>query len=95
MPKKRRSGGRTSSKSGRDGSVQCSKCGRLVPRGKAKRVTSYVRFIEGSIAKELRDSGTILPQRQISSWYCISCAIHTHKVHIRSSEDRHKRGKIR
>jgi len=95
MPKKRRSGGKTGSKGGRDGSVQCAKCGRLVPRGKAKRVTKFVSLVDGTIGKELRDSGAIVPRRQQSSWYCISCAIHTHKVHIRSSSDRHKRDKIR
>nr|WP_147664674.1 30S ribosomal protein S26e [Candidatus Prometheoarchaeum syntrophicum]QEE17789.1 30S ribosomal protein S26e [Candidatus Prometheoarchaeum syntrophicum] len=95
MPKKRRSGGRTGSKGGRDGSVHCAKCGRLVPRGKAKRVTKFVSLVDGTIAKELRDSGAIVPRRQESSWYCISCAIHNHKIHIRASGDRNKREKIR
>jgi len=93
MPKKRKSGGRTGSKSGRDGTVHCAKCGRLTPRGKAKRVTKYVSLVDGTIGKELRDAGAIVPRRQV--WYCISCAIHTHKVHIRSSDDRRKRDKIR
>jgi len=95
MPKKRKNAGRTGSKGGRDGSVHCVKCVILTPRGKAKRVTNYFSLVVGTIAKELRDSGAIVPRRQVSSWYCISCAIHTHKVHIRSSSDRHKRDKIR
>ena len=95
MPKKRKSGGRTGSKSGRDGTVHCVKCGRLTPRGKAKRVTKYVSLVDGTIGKELRDAGAIVPRRQVSQWYCISCAIHMHKVHIRSSDDRRKRDKIR
>ena len=95
MPKKRKSGGRTGSSGGRDGTVSCAKCGRLVPRGKAKRVTKFVSLVDGTIGKELRDSGAIVPRRQESSWYCISCAIHTHKVHIRASGDRNKRDKIR
>lgn len=95
MPKKRRSGGRTGSKSGRDGAVQCTKCGRMVPRGKAKRVTRYVSLVDGTIGKELRDAGAIVPRRQVSSWFCISCSIHMHKIHIRSADDRRKRDKIR
>ncbi|MHA1745973.1 MAG: 30S ribosomal protein S26e [Promethearchaeota archaeon] len=95
MPKKRRSGGRTGSKSGRDGSVHCAKCGRIVPRGKAKRVTRYVNLVDSTIGKELRDAGAIVPSRQVSDWYCVSCAIHTHKVHIRAGKDRRNRDKIR
>ena len=94
MPKKRRSGGRTGSKKGRDGSVQCSKCARMVPRGKAKRVTRHVNLVEARIAKELRESGTIIPFKTESSWFCISCAIHTHKTNIRSNSDRKKRDRL-
>ena len=95
MPKKRKSGGRTGSSSGRDGQVQCNKCGRMVPRGKAKRVSSYVNLMDATIRKELQDAGAIMPTRRVTHWYCISCAIHTHKIHIRSGESRHNRDKIR
>ncbi|MHA1672355.1 MAG: 30S ribosomal protein S26e [Promethearchaeota archaeon] len=95
MTKKRRSGGRTGSKSGRDGGVQCARCGRLVPRGKAKRVSKFISLTDATIGKELRDAGAIIPRRQVSSWYCVSCAIHSHKVHIRAGKDRRNRDKIR
>jgi small subunit ribosomal protein S26e len=95
MVKKRRSSGRTGSKSGRDKAVHCSKCGRLTPRGKAKRVTKWVSLVDGTIGKELRDAGAIVPRQQSSSWYCVSCAIHTHKIHIRPGADRKKHEKIR
>ncbi|WP_457559265.1 30S ribosomal protein S26e [Candidatus Harpocratesius sp.] len=95
MTKKRRSGGRTGSQSGRDQPVQCAKCGRFVPRGKAKRVTKYVSLVDATIGKELRDAGAIVPRRQVTNWYCVSCAIHTHKVHIRAGNDRRKHEKIR
>ena len=94
MVKKRRSGGKTGSKKGKQGSIHCEKCGRLVPRGKAKRVTKYVTLVDGTIGKELRDAGAIIPSRQVTNWYCISCAIHTHKVHIRAGNDRNKRDKL-
>jgi small subunit ribosomal protein S26e len=95
MTKKRRSGGRTGSSSGRDQRVQCSKCGRMVPRGKAKRVTHRVNLVDRTIAKELQEQGAILPNRKVTDWYCISCAIHTHKVHIRSEDNRRKHDRIR
>ena len=95
MPKKRKPGGRTGSSSGRDGTVQCSKCGRLVPRGKAKRVSHYVNLVDSTIRKELQEAGAILPSRKVTDWYCISCAIHTHKIHIRSDKNRRKHEKIR
>ena len=94
MPKKRRSGGKTGSSSGRDRSVVCSKCHRTVPRGKAKRVTRYVNLMEPQISKELREAGAIIPQKRSSSWYCVSCAIHTHKVNIRSGGERKDHTKL-
>ncbi len=88
MPKKRRSGGRTGSSSGRDGRVQCAKCGSMVPRGKAKRLTRRVNLVDPQIGKELRDMGSIMPTKVVSHWYCVSCAIHSHKVNIRSKDNR-------
>lgn len=95
MPKKRKSGGKTGSSGGRQGSIHCNKCGRLVPRGKAKRVTHYVTLTDFAIGKELREAGAIVPRRQVTEWYCVSCAVHTHKVNIRPGDDRRKHTKIR
>ncbi len=88
MAKKRRSGGRTGSSSGRDSRVQCAKCGSIVPRGKAKRITKRVNLVDRQIEKELRAAGALLPSREVSRWYCISCAIHSHKLNIRSKSNR-------
>ncbi len=90
MAKKRRSGGRTGSSSGRDSRVQCAKCGSIVPRGKAKRITRRVNLVDRQIESELRDMGAILPNKTVSRWYCISCAIHSHKINIRSKDNRKK-----
>ncbi|TFG20551.1 MAG: 30S ribosomal protein S26e [Promethearchaeota archaeon] len=92
MVKKRKNSGK--GQSGNNTSIQCSKCGRLVPRSKAKRVTRPTRLMEGVIAKELRQSGAIMPNGQSSRWYCVSCAVHSHTVKIRSSADRKKAGKL-
>ncbi|MHA1733785.1 MAG: 30S ribosomal protein S26e [Promethearchaeota archaeon] len=88
MPKKRKSGGRTGSQKGRSNMVQCAKCGRIVPREKAKRFRKKVSFVEFRVAKELRESGAILPRGESLDWYCISCAIHSHKINIRSKANR-------
>jgi len=91
MGKKRKSGGRSKGGKGNLGKVQCSSCGRLVPRDKAKRKTSYKNLVDFTIAKELRQSGTHIARVPYVRYFCVSCAIHKHHVKIRSSADRKKR----
>ena len=69
----------------------CSNCGRLTPRGKAKKVTRYISLMEGVIAKELREAGAIIPREKSTQWLCISCAIHSHAIGIRPNADRKKK----
>ena len=92
MVKKRKNSGK--GRSGKNVGVQCSKCGRMVPRSKAKKVTRPTRLMEGVIAKELRQAGAILPNNRVTKWYCISCAVHSHTIKIRSGEDRKKKGRL-
>ena len=94
MGKKRRNSGRTGSSKGRSKLVQCTKCHASVPRGKAKRVTRRVSFIDPQIAKELRDAGTVMNTNYRQDWLCISCAIHNHKIKIRSKDSRKERDRI-
>lgn len=89
MPKKRRSGGR--SKSGSSGTVKCSKCGKNVPRDKAKKNTRKVSLVEYKMVKELRAQGAFIPRQSVIEYFCISCAIHRGKVQIRSKSDRKSR----
>ena len=89
MPKKRRSGGR--SRSGQTGHVQCTKCGKLVPRDKAKRVTRRVSFIEPRMVKELKQQGAYILQVTSLKYLCVSCAVHSHVVKIRSKDERKSR----
>lgn len=88
MAKKRKSGGRTKGKSGKSGTVQCSKCGRLVPADKAKRYTKRVSAVDPQLARELRQQGSYIQTRKVTQIYCVSCAVHTKKVHIRQATDR-------
>ncbi len=54
-------------------------------------------FLQGRwyhTAKELREAGAIMPNSRVSKWYCVSCAIHSHTVKIRSADDRKKRDRL-
>jgi len=91
LTKKRKNGGHRGSDQGRAVSVPCSNCGKLTPRGKAKKVTRYISLVDGQIGKELREAGAIVPREKSTEWLCISCAIHSHSIRIRPNDDRKKR----
>ncbi|MFX1311667.1 MAG: 30S ribosomal protein S26e [Promethearchaeota archaeon] len=80
MPKKRKSGGKSGSNKGQHYKVQCSKCGRFVPRSKAKVVTRRVSLVDGRMFTELKKAGTIIQAPVKTKYYCISCAIHSHQI---------------
>ncbi|NHJ13250.1 MAG: 30S ribosomal protein S26e [Candidatus Thorarchaeota archaeon] len=88
MGKKRKSGGRSKGKSGKAGTVQCSKCGRIVPADKAKKYTKRVSTVDPQLARELRQQGSYIQTRRMTQYYCISCAVHAGKVQIRQASDR-------
>ncbi|MFX1487258.1 MAG: 30S ribosomal protein S26e [Promethearchaeota archaeon] len=88
LPKKRKSRGRAKGSSGKKSMVQCSYCGKRVPRDKIKRVTGYVSFVEPTIARELRQKGTFIPRERVTKFACISCAVHRGVVKIRSRDSR-------
>ncbi|WXG45414.1 MAG: 30S ribosomal protein S26e [Candidatus Atabeyarchaeum deiterrae] len=88
MTKKRRSRGRSKGGSGRKGLVQCSNCGKQVPRDKAKRVSKWVTLVDPQMARELRQQGAILPHEKVMKFYCISCAVHTGQAKVRARDER-------
>jgi len=88
VTKKRKSSGRAKGGSGHKGSVQCSRCGRMVPADKAKKYTKIVSSVEPQIARELRQQGAFIPTHRTTSYYCVSCAVHSGKVHIRETKAR-------
>lgn len=88
MPQKRKSRGRSKGRKGQATRVQCSQCGALVPRDKAKRVTAYKSFVDPSLGKELRAQGAIFSRARVSRWYCVSCAIHRKVRKVRSKASR-------
>lgn len=88
MPKKRRSGGRRKGSKGKGTMVQCSACGKSIPRDKAARVTKTVKWIDPALARELRERGVYLPRSRASEWYCIKCAVHRGLTPPRQKEKR-------
>lgn len=88
MPKKRKSRGRAKGGKGRSDLVQCSMCGALVPKDKAKKWTSRVSLVEPSLARELRAAGAYIPQSTTMKFYCVSCAVHSGRVKVRARADR-------
>ncbi|MHA1754015.1 MAG: 30S ribosomal protein S26e [Candidatus Odinarchaeia archaeon] len=88
MPKKRKSSGRAKGSAGKKALVQCSQCGKLVARDKAKKVTKYITLVEPTIAKELRQKGAFIPREKVLKYYCVSCAVHRGVVKIRAREER-------
>lgn len=88
MPSKRKSRGRAKGSKGKGGRVQCSLCGELVPRDKAKKRTSRISLVSYTLAKELRQKGAYLPGSSATKYYCISCAVHRGLVKVRSKSER-------
>jgi len=88
LAKKRKSGGRSKGGSGKSKSVQCSKCGRIVPADKAKKYTKRVSAVDPQLARELRQQGSYIQTRRVTSYYCVSCAVHAGRVQIRQATER-------
>lgn len=88
MPKKRKSSGKSGSSKGHYARVQCAKCGRFVPRSKAKAVTRRVSLVDGRMYTELKKQGTIMQTPSVKKYYCVSCAIHAGNI---SQRDKSKR----
>ena len=69
--------------------IQCSNCGRPVPRDKAKRDTQWISLVDSSLARELRSKGTYIARQRVVKFYCVSCAVHFGLSKVRSRDERH------
>ncbi len=88
MTKKRKSRGRAKGGKGSSDHIQCSNCGTLVPRDKAKKFTSRVTLVEPTLAKELRAAGAYIAAPKTVKYYCVSCAVHYGLVKVRARDER-------
>jgi len=91
LPKKRKSRGRSKGGKGRSDVVQCSNCGSMVPKDKAKKKTSRTNLVEPTLARELRAAGAYIASPTTMKYYCVSCAVHYGMVKVRSKESRTSR----
>jgi len=94
MPVKRKSRGRSKGSKGRGGVVQCSMCGELVPRDKAKKMTRHVSLVNPLLAKELRQKGAYISSQTQTMFYCVSCAVHRGVVKVRARSERKQRRRL-
>lgn len=90
MPKKRKSRGQRKGSKGSGEGVQCTYCGAMVPRAKAKKVYKRVSFLDPRLAYELRKKGAYIPGSQSVEYACIKCAVHRGMYSPRAQDERRK-----
>ena len=92
LPKKRKSGGRSKGGKGKSGLIQCTNCGMMVPRDKAKRVLARPSLVDSTLYRELKSAGAYIAKQEVYKFYCVSCAVHFGIVKIRSRDERKRSG---
>jgi small subunit ribosomal protein S26e len=95
MAKKRRNGGRNKNNRGYVKPIVCTNCGRLCPKDKAVKRFTIKSIVDESSNKDLMEAYCLgkyeATKLYINMQYCISCAIHSRIVKVRSTLDRKTR----